>query len=63
MFYINFFNAMFIFMLYWSKLSRLYDIIYPTTVTISSFSGNGRYMFHFIDRNYFEYEVKEMLNR
>ncbi len=34
-----------------------YDIVYPTTVTISSFSGNGRYRFHFIDCKNFEYEV------
>lgn len=34
-----------------------YDIVYPTNVSISSFSGNGRYMFHFIDCKNFEYEV------
>ena len=34
-----------------------YDIVYPTSVTISSFSGNGRYMFRFIDCKDFEYEV------
>ena len=34
-----------------------YDIVYPTIVSISSFSGNGRYMFRFIDCKDFEYEV------
>lgn len=34
-----------------------YDIVYPTTVAISGFSGNGRYRFHFIDCKNFEYEV------